>query len=79
MLPFSIEQLSFFIVAVTGSTGMCLIKFLAQVEQSRCSSISCCCIKCQRVVPETFADVTTSQDAPAAVVDAQPAAADTSV
>ena len=58
MLPFSIEQLSFFIVAVTGSTGMCLIKFLAQIEQSRCSTISCCCITCQRAVPETFEDVT---------------------
>jgi hypothetical protein len=68
MLPFSIEQLSFFIVAVTGSTGMCLIKFLAQVEQSRCSTISCCCVKCQRAVPATFEDVTV---APAAIT-AQP-------
>ena len=78
MLPFSIEQLSFFIVAVTGSTGMCLIKFLAQVEQSRCSTISCCCVKCQRVVPETFADVT-SQDVAAAAITAQPDGADESV
>ena len=45
---FGIIELATASVAILGAFGMCLTKVIGQTEQSKCTNISCCCIKCDR-------------------------------
>ncbi len=56
LTTFTIIELATASVAVLGALGMCLVRVIGQAEQSRCSKISCCCLKCDRQPPEEFKD-----------------------
>jgi len=62
LTTFTIIELATASVAVLGALGMCLTRVIGQAEQSRCSKISCCCLKCDRQPHDEFTDL--SQSAP---------------
>ena len=54
---FTIIELATASVAILGAFGMCLVRVIGQMEQSRCSKINCCCLKCDRIPPNELADI----------------------
>jgi hypothetical protein len=61
----SLVELGLFVGAIALSVTYCMVKCLAQVEQSRCVEIDCCCsaVKLRRAVESrsTVIDVVTPQ------------------
>lgn len=55
MTDASLVELGLFVGAIAISTTYCIVKCLAQVEQSRCVEIDCCCnaVRLRRAVEAT--------------------------
>ena len=52
MEDFTIDQLMLFIGGVLGSLGALLLV----IQKSKCKSVNCCCIKCERDVNAVIAE-----------------------
>lgn len=52
MNDFTIDQLMLFIGGVLGSLGALLLV----IQKSKCKSVNCCCIKCERDVNAVIAE-----------------------
>lgn len=46
-------EIAILVGAVSSALTYCLVKSLAQLEQSRCSEISCCCLTVHRDTYDT--------------------------
>ena len=40
------------IASLIASTTMCLVKLITQLERSRCTTIKCCGLECDRSLPD---------------------------
>ncbi len=48
MYDYTLTDLGVFICAIIGSVGICLVKVIFQIENSRCSDVNCCCLTLKR-------------------------------
>lgn len=59
-------EIAILVATVSSAVTYCLVKCLAQLEQSRCSEISCCCLTVFRDTSQTSAEM--HVDAPSSKV-----------
>ena len=59
---FKLAELGVFLGIALGSVTVCLRTVIAQIEQSRCTTISCCCFSCRRNPTENLEIVQTENE-----------------
>jgi hypothetical protein len=48
MQPFTLEELGLFLGVAGAAVGACIIGVLSQVQKSKCRTVKCCCLQCER-------------------------------
>tara|TARA_R110000744_G_scaffold229703_1_gene347756 strand:- start:144 stop:380 length:237 start_codon:yes stop_codon:yes gene_type:complete len=63
MYDYTLTDLGVFICAIIGSVGICLVKVIFQIENSRCSDVNCCCLTLKRNIDSKIelADIESGQ------------------
>ena len=53
MQDFTLEELGLFLGVAGAAVGACIIGVLSQVQKSKCRTVKCCCLQCERTLELT--------------------------